>query len=297
MIDSAPSRQKRSSAAMAGLVCASLAAACAPSPGGDADSASTSDTPEMPETSADETSTDETSAAEASADETSADTASTPAPTPEDLSETALAYMERRAPVVEDTEPHPSAAANLASCVVCHGPAGGGIASLEAPRIGGMAEWYLARQLKYFKTGVRGGVAEEDPVGTRMHAFALTLETDRVIEDLAAHFASLSPPPAEPWSGAGDAERGRELYTVCMACHGEEGRANPELNTPSLVGQQPAYVLRQIENFRTGARGAHEWDLFGQQMVAITGAAVESRQDALDLTAYIDTLASRAREQ
>ncbi|MFT5696654.1 MAG: mono/diheme cytochrome c family protein, partial [Myxococcota bacterium] len=46
-------------------------------------------------------------------------------------------------------------------CKQCHGPAGGGMTLSLAPAIAGMDEWYVDRQLKNFKSGIRGLHADD----------------------------------------------------------------------------------------------------------------------------------------
>lgn len=186
----------------------------------------------------------------------------------------------------EAAEPAPEAVGAVAVCAVCHGPEGGGHSRLGAPRIGGLADWYVERQLESFRTGIRGGT-REDVYGTQMHAVALTLEGDGVIADIADHIASLEPDWPEK-TVSGDAERGEQLYAVCTACHGEEGRGSRELNTPSLVGMSDWYLLRQLQYFKDGIRGGNPDDTFGAQMVPIM-TMFETRQDLVDLVAYINT--------
>ena len=43
-----------------------------------------------------------------------------------------------------------------ATCAACHGDNGAGNQDLKAPRIAGMDDWYLATELRKFKSGVRG---------------------------------------------------------------------------------------------------------------------------------------------
>lgn len=52
----------------------------------------------------------------------------------------------------------------------------------------------------------------------------------------------------------GRPERGARIAAaVCSACHGEEGvSVTPEL--PSLIGQSPAAIYKQLHDYRTGAR-------------------------------------------
>ncbi len=54
------------------------------------------------------------------------------------------------------------------------------------------------------------------------------------------------------WS-AGDAARGQARAAVCGACHGVDGNSvNPEW--PSLAGQAPAYIVKQLQDFKAKRR-------------------------------------------
>ena len=48
-------------------------------------------------------------------------------------------------------------------------------------------------------------------------------------------------------------EAGRERGTFCFYCHGEDGNSRRP-HVPKLAGQNPVYLLDQIERFATGAR-------------------------------------------
>lgn len=175
----------------------------------------------------------------------------------------------------------------VAVCTVCHGENGEGNAELGAPRIGGMESWYISRQLSYFRKGIRAG-SDADIHGTQMRAIAMMLDGDQAIEDLSAHFAALTPAPAAK-TISGDAEHGKQLFTICSACHMPDGSGNEALNTPSLVGQHDWYIVRQIENYRNGIRGGNPNDQYGAQMVPMVKTLM-SHQDVLDVAAFIDTL-------
>lgn len=181
----------------------------------------------------------------------------------------------------------PEAAGAVAACAVCHGNDGAGNALLDAPRIGGLAAWYTARQLEHFRSGIRGS-SDQDKFGHQMHAVALLLDSENVAEELGRYFATLSP-PAPATTVSGDVERGEQLYATCAACHGQDGRGSEQLNTPSMVGQHDWYLVRQLQNFKNGARGASQADTFGQQMSAIMNT-LPDRQAILDVVAYIETL-------
>ncbi|MCW9002911.1 MAG: c-type cytochrome, partial [Rhodospirillales bacterium] len=49
---------------------------------------------------------------------------------------------------------------------------------------------------------------------------------------------------------AGNANRGSELATACVECHGQDGVGQkPEV--PNLAGQNETYLLRQLNNFKS----------------------------------------------
>ncbi len=87
----------------------------------------------------------------------------------------------------------------------------------------------------------------------------------------------------------GNIQLGQAQYAVCAACHGANGEGNRDLRGPKLAGQEAWYLRRQLENFKSGARGAHEEDTYGQQMAAISAVLVDAA--AIDnVIAYIQTL-------
>ena len=75
-------------------------------------------------------------------------------------------------------------------CVGCHGPKGQGIEAQGAPRIAGQHTSYLVRQLRNFRSGLRGAQAGDD-YGSLMSTFAKSLPDDQAVEDVAAYIASL----------------------------------------------------------------------------------------------------------
>jgi cytochrome c oxidase subunit 2 len=77
-----------------------------------------------------------------------------------------------------------------ATCAGCHGLDGRGIQAMNAPRLAGMSDWYLATQLKNFKRGIRG-THPKDLYGPQMVSMAAILVDDRAIDDLVAYINSL----------------------------------------------------------------------------------------------------------
>lgn len=80
--------------------------------------------------------------------------------------------------------------------------------------------------------------------------------------------------------GNGDARAGKAKAAVCAACHGPAGiSVNPAW--PSLAGQQPVYLARQIRLFRDGERVEPTMQPFVQNL---------SDQDVDDIAAYYASL-------
>ena len=87
----------------------------------------------------------------------------------------------------------------------------------------------------------------------------------------------------------GDAAAGEKLYASCTACHGARGEGIPAMNAPALAGQNEAYLVRQLNNFKAGVRGADSSDTNGLQM---RGMAATLADDAAvgNVAAYLADL-------
>ena len=175
----------------------------------------------------------------------------------------------------------------FAICVACHGANAEGNQTLNAPRNAGQDEWYVVRQLKNFKEGIRGA-DPKDIFGAQMRPMALVLADDEAVADVAAYIATLSAPaPAKTVDG--DVAVGKQLYAVCTACHGGSGEGNEALNAPRLSQQHDWYTVRQLQNYKAGIRGAHPKDIYGAQMRPM--AAILADDAAINaVAAYIATL-------
>jgi cytochrome c oxidase subunit 2 len=78
----------------------------------------------------------------------------------------------------------------FSTCAACHGAAGQGIWSTNAPRLAGMSDWYLVRQLANFRDRIRGGHAE-DIYGQQMHMMAVDFKDEQTINDIVAYINTL----------------------------------------------------------------------------------------------------------
>lgn len=76
------------------------------------------------------------------------------------------------------------------TCLVCHGAKGEGVWATNAPKLAGMSDWYMLRQLKNFKEGVRGKHPQDFP-GAQMAQMATTLNDDKAIGDVLAYLGTL----------------------------------------------------------------------------------------------------------
>ena len=78
-----------------------------------------------------------------------------------------------------------------APCAACHGAKAQGIASLSAPRLAGASDWYLATQLRNFRSGARGSHVA-DTLGQQMVPAAKALADNKAITDVVAYITTLS---------------------------------------------------------------------------------------------------------
>ncbi|HEY6481945.1 MAG TPA: cytochrome c4 [Steroidobacteraceae bacterium] len=144
-------------------------------------------------------------------------------------------------------------ATKTAVCTACHGP-NGNSTNPQWPRLAGQSAVYIAEQLKLFRTGVRN-----NPV---MMPMASSL-SPKDIDDIAVFYEAQTPQglEADPsyWK-AGQTlylrgDRSREI-PACFACHGPAGRGNLAAGYPALRAQQSVYVVKQLNDYASGARYA-----------------------------------------
>ncbi|HED16562.1 MAG TPA: cytochrome c4 [Gammaproteobacteria bacterium] len=75
---------------------------------------------------------------------------------------------------------------------------------------------------------------------------------------------------------AGDAKAGKTKAAVCGACHGADGNS-PSDGFPKLAGQHASYLLKQLQDYKSGKRTN---GIMNGQVAAL------SDQDMADLSAY-----------
>ena len=173
-------------------------------------------------------------------------------------------------------------------CTACHGPTGQGNQAMNAPKIAGQHDWYIARQLKLFQLGARG-TAKGDMQGMQMAAMSKgpQLKAEGALDNLAAYIASF-PDTKPPVTVTGDVAAGKRAYATCAACHGAQGQGVEALSGPALAGQNDWYLVNQVKKFKSGQRGYHKLDNGGRQMRPMAGML--ANDDAINnVVAYINT--------
>jgi cytochrome c553 len=155
-----------------------------------------------------------------------------------------------------------------------------------------MDEWYLRAQLEKFRSGARG-THPHDVAGMRMRPMSLSLRNDEELAAVAAYVASLPPVLPVATLHGGDAARGQALYAPCAACHGPDAAGIQPLNGAPLRASNDWYLLRQMQNFRSGVRGTNAKDASGSLMRPMS-MTLADEQAILDVLAYISTLSGPA---
>lgn len=147
-------------------------------------------------------------------------------------------------------------------CAACHGPDGNSPVS-AFPKIAGLGEKYLLKQLEDIKEGKRN---VPQMVGQ------LDNFNEQDLQDIAAYFAAQ---PMQLTGSEAIAVRlnngesvdglifGQKLYRAgnmetgvpgCMGCHSPTGQGNAPAGYPRLSGQYPEYIEVQLKAFRAGTR-------------------------------------------
>ena len=136
-------------------------------------------------------------------------------------------------------------------CAGCHGVDGNSVAPAN-PKLAGLNEEYIVKQLTNFKSGERKSAV--------MAGMVANLTPDDM-KNLAAYFSAQQPKPGT----AKDktlALVGQKIYRggvqgagvpACASCHGPQGKGIP-VQFPRLAGQHTDYIYDQLNKFRVGER-------------------------------------------
>jgi cytochrome c553 len=177
-------------------------------------------------------------------------------------------------------------ATKSAVCSACHGP-NGNSTNPDWPRLAGQNAVYVAEQLRLFRSGARANPTMM-PMATGL--------SDQDIADIAVYYEAQTPLglEADPsyWQ-AGEALylRGDTSHDVpaCIACHGPVGRGNLAAGYPALRAQQSVYVVKQLNDYASGARytGAHAAQATPNAIMMFTIAKRLSPEQIRDVASYV----------
>jgi cytochrome c553 len=171
------------------------------------------------------------------------------------------------------------------TCVACH-MADGNSSITIYPKLAGQHPSYTIKQLQNFKAGKR-----QNPIMAPMAA-ALS---DQDMADLAAYFAAQ---PIQPGQANEElVKQGQRIYlggnqvggvSACVSCHGPHGKGNPAAKYPVVGNQHADYIVKQLQDFKAGNRGAGTDDPNQIMMIDIASRMTEAEMKAV--ASYIQGL-------
>ena len=140
-----------------------------------------------------------------------------------------------------------------ALCQGCHGEIGISAAP-NFPHLAGQYAGYIRKQIVDFQ--------KESRKDDTMSGMAATITERQDLEDIAAYFATQKvmqgEKSAENKSGKNIYLNGNSVTDLygCVNCHGEDGKGKSPNNSvfPVIGGQQKDYLVKQLNDFRSGAR-------------------------------------------
>jgi cytochrome c oxidase cbb3-type subunit 3 len=161
----------------------------------------------------------------------------------------------------------------LTYCSSCHGSDAGGSRGFPNLRAG---IWQYGGEPEMIKMSItEGRTGMMPPMGA-----ALGGEED--VRDVAHHVLGMAGRAHDP----ARAQRGKVKFaTVCAACHGPEGKGNPQIGAPNLSdevwlhGASEALVIETITKGRTSTMPAHK-DLLDDGKLHLLTAYIYSLSNA-----------------
>ncbi len=174
-----------------------------------------------------------------------------------------------------------------AVCSACHG-ADGNSPAATFPKLAGLGEKYLLKQLMDIRDGAR-------PVPTMVGQ--LDGKSDQDLANIAAFYAGQArsggqADPAlvalgEKVYRAGVAERN---VAACTACHSPNGNGNAPAGFPALAGQHADYIAAQLKAYRKGYEDETGRTNDGEAMIMRTTAFGLSDKEIEAVSSYISGL-------
>jgi len=173
------------------------------------------------------------------------------------------------------------------SCALCHGQLSQGTNDGKYPRLAGMREDYMIKQMEDYKEGIRNNLTM-----TLVGRIKTMSETD--MEDVAAYIRSINLKSKEYTlnipTAKGDIAKGKEFFMdECKTCHGRKAQGIARKGAPMLAGQYTAYLMGQIELFKANAK-AQDGGRYHDNDEDDETFEEYSEKDLQDILAFISTL-------
>jgi cytochrome c553 len=138
------------------------------------------------------------------------------------------------------------------SCALCHGIYGQGTPGTLSPRLAGLSADYLAKELKFYRSGKRNYLP-------MIIASSIKTMSDKDINDISNYLAGINLRnlnlPKIPEYSKGDHKLGKkEFMRECKTCHKKDGLGDMEDGVPPLAGQYGSYIFSQFKKFQNKER-------------------------------------------
>ena len=162
-----------------------------------------------------------------------------------------------------------------ALCQGCHGEDGMSAAP-TFPRLAGQYAGYIRKQIIDFQ--------KERRKDDTMSGMAATVTEKQDLEDIAAYFASQKTmhgdEPVESDAGKNLYLNGNSLTGLygCVNCHGDNGKGKSPNNSvfPVIGGQHMDYLVKQLNDFRSGTRTNDPAGMMGNIAKKMTDGEIDA---------------------
>jgi cytochrome c553 len=143
-------------------------------------------------------------------------------------------------------------------CQGCHGADGISVDPTTFPNLAGQYAGYIFKQVQDFQLGNRNN--------DTMSPMAASVTERQDIKDIAAYFASQKTMKSDNKPDKALVAQGKKLfengnkklgtYAKCLRCHGKNGKGKSKTISlfPVIGGQQKAYIIKQLKDFKAGNR-------------------------------------------
>ena len=165
-------------------------------------------------------------------------------------------------------------------CQGCHGEDGNS-AVPSFPKLAGQYAGYIRKQVVEFQKRLR----RDDT----MEGMADTVTERQDLEDIAAYFASQKVMRADSSTSSAlgksvyiDGNPATNLYG-CINCHGDRGKGKSPTNSvfPIIGGQHKDYLVKQLNDFRSGTRSNDPAGMMADIAKKMTDAEIDAVSEYL----------------